>query len=656
MNVRRLHNLTFLLAALLAMAAGVSCVEPISHTDLETAEACELTLRIDLPSSEVLTKSEPVNPTAAENKFNDVRVWAFLHTGSYNADDEPVGFAKNPDTDGNLTMVFPNSVQKHLDNDLSVSLDVYVLVNASAVACTLDDMGITRGDIRAAGIDNARGGFGAGEYLVSSVPAEGLPMSTYNKVDITFLKYGLSGDQIQYIKSRDAKPLDEAVDKEHFSPAQWQYISQTLCPGGWDYSKVHPTIVVQRAVTKIRFVFAKFDRMIGDNILTRINSISLVNKDENNTESPVLLTETYLFPLEDGTFGKPAAATYTDCSWGQRVTPGLESEIPSITPLLSNNELNDNTIDNPMRLRKESKIVSEDQGLDARLRVAPCEMTTSMYEDFLTAEIALGNAVERVVYLRESDRPYIKARINYTMGSEHMGGFKTAEVDIDIPVDPDTQEPYNLYRNRLWTVYAYFSTLQQRLEVETLVLPWEGKVSETIHSLATVNVDQDGKFFVDPSVLGHGHIDTVRVDDETRYEVHVPSRPGSVKGRVAIYGPDGGYLVVKAVGDTKADSAAFEIKLKAWTGTGTDTLTTSASAGMLINRLRDGGRIYIDVARVATSTAEEAAALVGKKITLSFSVRMSADPTDPNARIMDADTEIIDEKFYFVIKDDPTNP
>ena len=93
MNVRRLHNLTFLLAALLAMAAGVSCVEPISHTDLETAEACELTLRIDLPSSEVLTKSEPVNPTAAENKFNDVRVWAFLHTGSYNADDEPVGFA-----------------------------------------------------------------------------------------------------------------------------------------------------------------------------------------------------------------------------------------------------------------------------------------------------------------------------------------------------------------------------------------------------------------------------------------------------------------------------------------------------------------------------------------------------------------------------------
>jgi hypothetical protein len=301
-----------------------------------------------------------------------------------------------------------------------------------------------------------------------------------------------------------------------------------------------------------------------------------------------------------------------------------------------------------MRLRKESKIVSEDHGLDARLRVAPCEMTTSMYEDFLTAEIALHNAVEKVVYLRESDRPHIKARINYTMGSEYMGGFKTAEVDIDIPVDPDTQEPYNLYRNRLWTVYAYFSTLQQRLEVETLVLPWEGKVTQTIPSLATVNVDQDGKFFVDPSVLGHGHIDTVRVDDETRYEVHVPARPGSIKGRVAIYGPEGGYLVVKPVpeGDTEeakaAAAAAFEIKLKAWTGT--DTLTTSASAGMPINRLRDGGRIYIDVARVATSTDEEAAALVGKKITLSFSVRK-------DARTMDADTEIIDDKFYFVIKD-----
>ncbi len=651
MNVRRLHNLAFLLAALLAMAAGVSCVEPISHTDLETAGTCELTLRIDLPSSDVLTKSEPVSPTPAENKINDVRVWAFLHTGNYNATDKPVGYAKDPDDDGNLTMAFPNSVQKHLDNDLSVSLYIYVLANASAVACTLDGLGVTRGDIRAAGIDNARGGFGAGEYLVSSVPAEGLPMSTYSKVDITFLKYGFTREQIQYIKDHDKGALNEIADKDHFSPAQWQYISQTLCPGGWDYSKVHPTIAVQRAVTKIRFVFAKFDRMIGDNILTRINSISLVNKDGNNTESPVLLTETYLFPLEDGTFGKPSTASYADFTWGQRVTPGLEDEIPSITPLLSNNVLNDNTIDNPMRLRKESKIVSEDQGLDARLRVAPCEMTTSMYEDFLTAEIALHNAVEKVVYLRESDRPYIKARINYTMGSEHMGGFKTGEVDIDIPVDPATQEPYDLYRNRLWTVYAYFSTLQQRLEVETLVLPWEGKVSETIHSLATVNVDQDGKFFVDPSVLGPGHIDTVRVADETRYEVHVPARPASIKGRVAIYGPDGGYLVVTPVGETKADSAAFEIKLKSWTGTGTDTLTTTGAAGMPINRLREGGRLYIDVARAATSTAEEAAALVGKKITLSFSVRMSADPTDPDARTMDADTEIIDDKFYFVIKD-----
>ena len=641
MNVRRLHQLTYLLAAILTMAVGASCVEPLDKPEPGQTGRCELTLRIGLPSSEMMTKTDPVALTPDENKLYDIRVWAFLHTDNPQASDLPVGYAARTSTTGeaggDLTMVFPTSVEKHLDNDPAVRVDVYALANAASVDCSLEGMGVSRGDIQAAIIDDGKGaGFGNGDKMVSSVPATGLPMTACQNVDVTFLKYGFSDVQIRYVKNHDGEALPDACPKEGdddiFSATQWQYITGTLCAGGtWDYSKVRPMVGLQRAVAKVRFVFAQYVKM-NPEPYTAINSISLVNKPKNAEEGGILLPSTYLFPREDGEFANPSqAAAYSPFVWR-----GDATGTGTYKPLIPNSVLVDNLIDNPMSLRRESEIENE-------AGVAPIDMTLSAYDAFLTDSIQAGKAVERVVYLRETDQPFLHARINYRLGDEDD---KVADIAIPTwrpdPANPDREEPYKLYRNRLWIVYAYFSTLQQRLEIEAVVLPWEGKVIQSVEALETVNVDQDGKFFVDPSLLGSGYMDTVMRSNGLKvdyYKVHVPERgsdpqnPRHAQGRIAIYGPEGGYLVVTPQGDTDA----FELELEARNGT--EKLKASATQGMVIDRTRDKGRIFVNVYR----SPDSAKAVEGKTISLGFSVRL------PDGRVINADSEVIDDRFKFVI-------
>lgn len=648
MNGRRVHNLTYLLAAFLTMAAGASCVEPLNKTEMVGTGQCELTFRVGLPSSEVMTKTDPVSLTSDENKIYNIRVWAFLHSDHPQATDLPVGYASRTnaagEAGGDITMAFPTSVERHLDNDQTVHIDLYALANAASVDCELSGMNVSRGDIQHAIINDSKGaGFGSGAKLVSAVPSSGLPMTTYRDVDISFLKYGFSEAQIRYIKSHNGETLPsdcpEDAGNALFTPVQWQYLTATLfSTGKWDYSAVHPSIDLQRAVAKIRFVFGQYVKMDPEPI-TAINSISLINKPLNADEEDMLLSETYLFPREDGAFANPSP-TSARLPFVWRGASAGESEY---APLISNSMLLSHLIDNPMCLRRESEI----ENAAGR---APLDMSLSEYNSFLTDSIQAGRATERVLYLRESDQSHIVARINYRLGDE-----KNKVADISIPTYPDPSDPYvdvpyNLYRNRLWIVYAYFSTLQQRLEIEAVVLPWEGKVVQEMESLETLNVDQDGKFYVDPSVLGKGSMDTVMVWKKgvlkvDHYEVHVPERgsdsdnPQRAQGRVAIYGPEGGYLVVTPQGDVEA----FELELESKSGT--ETIKASPAQGMLIDRTRDRGRIYVNVYRSSSATAADE----GKSISLTFSVRMSADPDDPNARIISADSEVVDDRFIFVI-------
>jgi hypothetical protein len=130
---------------------------------------------------------------------------------------------------------------------------------------------------------------------------------------------------------------------------------------------------------------------------------------------------------------------------------------------------------------------------------------------------------------------------------------------------------------------------------------------------------------------------------ESAYEVHVPAvgaSPDHAQGRIAIYGPEGGYLRVKVNGNTQADIDAFRVEMEAKTGVST-SITATPDQGIAIDRSRDGGRIYVNVYR---SSADPDIAKENSKISLSFSVRLS------DGRVIDANSEIVDDPFYFVIR------
>ena len=632
MNVRRPRSLTLLLVTILVMAAAASCVTPFSEIVPASGGESRMTMQIVVPSTDLFTKGSPISASEAENQLYDVRVWAFAHDNNAPDGDMAVGYGSAILSDGatssEVTISFPNGVNGKLDDAASVSVDVYVVANGPSAGFDRSGIQVSRHDLRVAVMDDSKGA-GFGTACVSQVPEKGLPMSVYRSdVDVTFLKFGLTADQVAYIKAHPSMPESNPVDhlgKEMFTASQWQGLASN---GNW--SKVHPSITLKRAVAKIRFVFAKNQDMTAE---TEITNISLVGTTTGTALGNMLPASTNLFPRENGKFSLPGTPSYDPVSWGS-----------DGNALVTDVQFEDARIDNPIRLRKDSRITTESHK-------APASMDIAEYERFLSDEIEANNALERVLYLRESNATNIKARITYKIGGETK-----PPVDIDIPDVTDKDAPA-FQRNRWWTVYAYFSDLQQQLVVlQMTVLDWEGKNIETVTSSETVNVDQDGKFFVDPSFLGYFHMDTVYVVSKgrlksSRFEVHVPKTtetPDYARGRVVIYGPSGGYLQVQKHGETadpSSDESAFNVTLESTDKTGTVPVTYNNG---IINPDYDGGRIFIKVSRTSDSDA-----LVGRKISLSFLIRLS------DGRIIDPHTdasnnsEIIDETFYFVIKNDP---
>jgi hypothetical protein len=117
--------------------------------------------------------------------------------------------------------------------------------------------------------------------------------------------------------------------------------------------------------------------------------------------------------------------------------------------------------DTPLRLRKDSEIEAT-FGTGPK---APKDMTLSEYATFLDTEIEAGHATQRLLYLRESDKTGIIARIEYKIGT----GASAVSGTADIPLDTD------FHRNRWWTIYTYF--MSYGLEFQVTVNPWNGTES-----------------------------------------------------------------------------------------------------------------------------------------------------------------------------------
>ena len=617
-----------LLTMALMAFAGAGCVEPLQPYDAQTdPNAVILPVRIYLPLDAIATKASPGDMPAsvAESTLHDLQVWSFTHSG--NDEEVAVAYLGVPSLNFvpalgggqilEVNMFFPSYVFRRSGEKLK--FDFYVLGNGKSIGFGPTDASryLTRGALKAKTFGNNDGcGFGT-EKPVLSIPSEGLPQSCFfnnngDGFDLSFVKQEFTSAQVDYIRDHNGIAYDSYDVAQHFTETQIYYITDHLLDANdrWDWSVLCPQIPLSRAVSKIRFVFAKSTGLFG----TGIVGIELVDDQSTSAttdDTGVIPEATYIFPRE-----APSAS-------GIYLPPGIDYLRLSMMGTAQNPLIGDYSIkedDNPLRLMSTSGVINTNYPTEVP-RISPSQMTASQYEHFLSEFVGSMLSTEKVVYLRESDLP-IKGRITYKYDGEVM----TEPVTFSMASLPET----NLYRNHSWTVYAYYSILQQKLDVKTTVGDWYGKNTENVTSINTVNVDQNGKFFVDPSVLGFGQMDTIMVWKdgkwkEDSYEVRVPARdasPNHALGRVVIYGPQDGTLIVTPKGKTQADIDAFEIVLENPT----------------IDRERDGGRIYVKVFRSSDSQK----AVEGSKISLSFSILL-------DGREIAADSEILDDDFYFVI-------
>ena len=223
-------------------------------------------------------------------------------------------------------------------------------------------------------------------------------------------------------------------------------------------------------------------------------------------------------------------------------------------------------------------------------------------QDALTYEALLDDAVEHnqltdlgYTYFRESDRR-LNGRIEYTVN----GKSRTRDFNMFTAGD--------FARNRTWTVFGYFLS-GRNLQIALNVLPWDYNSFVVDFSEESVNVS--AKFVVDES--------SAELIETSKDHYDVRLVPGiAAKGHLRITTPVGGRLMIRSIGDANAFQVTPDVTV--------------------IDPTVNNGRIDILVRRNPDIDED----LTGKYITLSFTVE-SGD------RVIDANTEIVDNVYRFVI-------
>ena len=613
---RRSHILLFLLAMALMAFAGAGCVEPLRPEDkYGYREGIQIPIQIRLPNlNHYATKAISDGPVTAmedESTLHSLQVWAFSHPtkaeSAMSASERELFLNETPITDlfvpdlgvlGHqdvsesieVSMIIPRYILRREDEELK--LDFYVLGNGASIGWDNTTV-FTRGQLREAVIDTNHFGtnyFQNADNFVdnfSSFPANGLPMACFfdnrgNGYDISFLKNNMT-------------PTPDQME---------------------EMGRVWPTMELSRSVARMRFLFAQATGMN-----THIDSIRIFNFD--NANDPGLIpSESHVFPREDASnaISLPDGVNFKTLSWGIGYASLVENvgHMDDPTILCSNSEL----------MRGMSAQFFEDR-VQEYIGTQPQQLTPL------------------VVYLRESDRP-IKGIIYYNGNRASGIPSQTVEFTMEGLGFPDQT---NFYRNHSWTVYSY--AIGQHMEVDVRlddwVVPWT-RSDVTIDGLKTVNVDQDGKFITDAPMQG----DSLRYDngnvkykngkpEKKWFNVPVPNDGKGVTGRVVIYAPNNGQLIVTPV---PVDPSEFWPRLTSEDDNldAADWFDISITNNGLIDRSVESG-----IPGLIGITVKQRGTPPGRKaIKLSFSVKVSETQT------IAADSELIDDEYHFII--DPSMP
>ena len=456
--------------ALLALSLLTSsCVEPLDPSLRGSTDpnAVSLPIRLYIPGAMPATKAGAgdVSGVSPESQVYRVQVWMFDHqaAGERTGDTKTAVAYAEADLTGNsenmgqydqsgyyetatwesdkifrLPLMIPGYVlERSADN---MKFDFYVLANAASVGSTAGRES-TRGDLKALTFgytSTTVDPFGPYGPKTGTTPTNalgtsglGLPISGF------FNKSKNASAQSPSVGSDDGVDLSFLRDKN--KPG-------TNPPGPYTNDEINamsPVVQLERAVSKIRFVFAAPSGMTG---------MSVTGIEVNGGLIP---KQTYLFPREESTtkFELPtnaADATYDAKTISVRVPAPIPAKIVDPKYLMSTSEKDftiGTTTYNPSAMT----------GTDG----------AQQYSDFLTAAVGAGYATETYVYLRESDKP-ITGTITYSLD----GGTTTQTATFDMTaIEGYTPANTNFHRNHSWIVYAYF--LGGKLFVKPTVAAWD---------------------------------------------------------------------------------------------------------------------------------------------------------------------------------------
>lgn len=618
---RSSHILLFILAVLLTAFAGAGCVEPLRPEERPDGQkGVVLPIRIVLPAGIKLeTKAGldgPVSGLPSETALHSLQVWAFSHPVKPEQEmsdaekalflnESSIAYLYVPDVTALDTPDENASVHVSLfipdyflsGPDESLKLDFYVLGNGASLGWENVRV-LRRSEMRDAVFSNYR--FGTAS-LVETVPESGLPMSCFydnrgNGFDVAFLK-------------TDPDPTPERME---------------------ELGRVWPEMELTRSVARMRFLFAQATGMTG----TSIDSVVLYDFD--NHDDPGLIPESsYIFPREDASaISLPEGVRYESLSWGS-VYSGLESNIGQM--------------DDPMVLCSTSETM---RGMSAEF--------FEMYLQNLLRQPGVRNKpTSKTLYLRESDRP-IKGRIYYN-GKRESGQIVTPSKSVEFTMNglgfPDRT---NFYRNHSWTVYAYMIGAHMEVDVrlDDWVVPWT-RSEATLDGSATVNVDQDGKFATDAPMTadtlrdynGYIYVKPNGKPQKKWYNVPVPAGEEGVTGRVVIYAPEDGKLIVTPVA---VDTAEFWPRLTP----AEKAMYEDPDSDTYVTKWFDISLTTDEIHRSQVDPDSGIPGLIGitvkpknpapgtmpgrKAVKLSFAVKVGD-------RLIGADSEIIDEEYHFMI-------
>ena len=419
--IRRLHILLMVLATALVAFAGSGCVQPLDPLD---PNARDFVFRIYIPNGKPDSKAltGDVASVEYESKLYNLQVWMFNHAdpaatgtaldainaqtavaytavtdirsgaGWANIEDRSSGYYSQWTDDNTLEVhcILPGYLMDRQDEDLK--FDFYVLANQTSIGSPASQA-MTRGELKALtfGHEGTTDWYGVAYPRTNVIAGTGLPISGL------FLGTNNAGVDLSFLKTTPTPSTDRL-----------------------------PVIQLQRAVSKIRFVFARANGM--DNV--QIQKID-INGD-------LIPQKIFVFPRENGQSSLPAN------SYEGSATTIKNADDTPLKPTASILEVAE-----PLLLRSQcDTAVTFTLNNVTVTNKKPKEMTAQEYDSWLTYNVGTKTSTEQLVYLRESDKK-IKGTIYYSIDGGTSTKTATFEMDAD---DVNT----NFWRNHSWTVYAYF--------------------------------------------------------------------------------------------------------------------------------------------------------------------------------------------------------